>query len=258
MILRGVEISVVKAELDSVSAGLRIERVAQSTIECVRESVLRALMQAESSGITSVAFAALGCTDGGLPKAHSSKVIAQEIFRYIKDVPFGKTPQVTSITIAVDDDDTKAVFVKNIEGYIGYMSHKGLLGPYLTVDGIVEYDNGIVLIERTNPPLGYALPGGFVDYGETVEHAVVREIKEETNLEFSDIVLLGVTSDPTRDARFHTVSVVYYGKGSGMLRAGDDACAAHVFALDALPQEIAFDHRQLIEKYIAKKNARCA
>jgi len=257
MVIRGVEIRVVIGDVASLPAGVCVVSVLEPTIDCVRKTVLDALGKADAAGTSAVVFGTLGLVPGGLSKAHSSKVIAQEIFRYIKDVPFGKSPHVTSIVVAVSDEETKKVFTKNIEGYIAYMSFKGLQGPYLTVDGIVEYDGGIVLIERTNPPLGYALPGGFVDYGETVEMAVVREIKEETNLELSAVQLLCVTSDPKRDARFHTVSVVYYGTGSGKLQAGDDACAAKVWPLDALPAEIAFDHRQLIERYIAqkKKNA---
>ena len=251
MVIRGVEIRVIVGDISSVPAGSRVDRVAEETVECVRKTAWDALARAETEGCSSIAFGALGV--GGLSLAHASKVLAQEIFRYVKDVPFGKEPALRSVIVAVADESARKVYAKNIEGYIAYMSHKGLLGPYLTVDGIVAYDGGIVLIERTNPPLGWALPGGFVDYGETVETAVVREIKEETNLEFTDVELLCVSSDPKRDARFHTVSVVYYGKGSGELRAGDDACGAKVFPLDALPEGIAFDHRELIRRYIAKQ-----
>ncbi|MDX1294939.1 MAG: NUDIX hydrolase, partial [Sulfurimonadaceae bacterium] len=87
--------------------------------------------------------------------------------------------------------------------------------PYLTVDGIIELYNadeqlvGVVLIERKNPPHGWALPGGFVDVGETVEAALVREMKEETSLDVEIVSLQGVYSDPARDPRFHTASVVY-------------------------------------------------
>jgi ADP-ribose pyrophosphatase YjhB (NUDIX family) len=251
MVIRGVDISVVIGDPSAQGIGDVVAAAFEPTIDAVRKTACEALLRADAAGISAIAFGALGFVDGGLTATHASKVLAQEIFRYVKDVPFGREPAVHRVVVAVADEATKKVYVKNIEGYIAYMSHKGLLGPYLTVDGIVAYQNGIVLIERTNPPLGWALPGGFVDYGETVETAVVREIKEETNLEFTDIDLLCVSSDPKRDARFHTVSVVYVGKGSGELRAGDDACGAKVFPLDALPQGIAFDHRALIERAIA-------
>lgn len=87
--------------------------------------------------------------------------------------------------------------------------------PYLAVDGIIQvYDKnenfkGIVLIERKNPPMGLAIPGGFVDVGETVQQAVIREMKEETSLDIKILGILGVYSDPNRDPRFHTASVVF-------------------------------------------------
>jgi ADP-ribose pyrophosphatase YjhB (NUDIX family) len=103
-----------------------------------------------------------------------------------------------------------------------------------------------------NPPLGWAFPGGFVDYGETVEGAVKREIKEETNLDFFDFKLLGVYSEPKRDARFHTISTVFYGKGKGELKAASDAKNVKIYVVDSLPEKIAFDHRQIIKDYVER------
>ena len=129
--------------------------------------------------------------------------------------------------------------------------------PYVTVDGIIElYDRdenleGIVLIERKNPPYGWALPGGFVDVGERVEAALVREMKEETSLDVEIVSLLGVYSDPARDPRFHTVSVVYRCKAYGTAVAQDDAKALEVIPKDALMQrDLVFDHRQIILDYL--------
>jgi 8-oxo-dGTP diphosphatase len=129
-------------------------------------------------------------------------------------------------------------------------------GPRLTVDVVIERAPGggrgrgaIVLVRRSNPPPGWALPGGFVDEGERVEDAARREALEETGLEVTLRGLLGVYSDPARDPRFHTTSVVYVGTGEGEPRGGDDAREARVFALDGLPAEIAFDHRAIIEDY---------
>lgn len=178
----------------------------------------------------------------------ASKIFTQEIFKYLKE---NDDYALRYLTVVVAEKDFK-IYKKNIEGYLSYMLYKGLLGPYVTVDGIVEYEDGIVLIERSNPPLGYALPGGFVDYGESVETAVVREIKEETNLDFYDFKLLKVSSEPDRDPRFHTVSIVYYGKGKGQLCAGDDAANAYVFKISDLPKEMAFDHGQLLDEYLKK------
>jgi len=125
--------------------------------------------------------------------------------------------------------------------------------PYPTVD-IIIYDplHGVALIERKNPPHGWALPGGFVDYGESVENAAVREAKEETGLDVTLTGLLGVYSDPDRDPRMHTMSVVFTAQTSRpeSARAGDDAGNLAFFALEALP-ELAFDHGKILADFKA-------
>lgn len=121
--------------------------------------------------------------------------------------------------------------------------------PSLTVDCIIEKDNKVLLISRKNYPFGYALPGGFVDYGESVEQAVIREIKEETNLDIAEPKLFGVYSDPARDPRSHTVSVVFYAKTSANPMAGDDAKDLGFFDLDNLPESIVFDHLKILKDY---------
>lgn len=129
--------------------------------------------------------------------------------------------------------------------------------PYLTVDGIIEiYDKddefqGIVVIQRKNEPVGFALPGGFVDVGESVENAVVREMKEEISLDVEIEGLLGVYSDPSRDKRFHTVSVVFVCKAYGEPIGADDAKEALLVGLDSLKlDELVFDHSKIIKDYI--------
>ena len=126
--------------------------------------------------------------------------------------------------------------------------------PLLTVDIIIELPGNtnpqIVLIERKNPPPGWALPGGFVDVGETVEQAAVREAKEETSLDVSLSDLLGIYSDPTRDSRGHTVSAVYIATGSGVAKAQDDAASLVICDPRKLPGVLAFDHQKILDDYL--------
>ncbi|OYT54929.1 MAG: ADP-ribose pyrophosphatase [Candidatus Altiarchaeales archaeon ex4484_2] len=124
--------------------------------------------------------------------------------------------------------------------------------PLLTVDAVILEDNRIVLVRRRNPPFKgmWALPGGFVDYGERVEDAVEREAKEETSLVVEHGKLLGVYSKQDRDPRGHTVSVVFACRRvSGKLKASSDAAEAGWFPLDDLP-ELAFDHKRIIDDII--------
>ena len=127
--------------------------------------------------------------------------------------------------------------------------------PLLAADVIIELvdrpGRPIVLIERRNPPPGWAIPGGFVDVGESVEQAAVREAREETALEVTLMALLGVYSDPKRDARGHTASVVYVASAQGTPRAQDDAAAVGVFNPADLPANLAFDHRRILTDYLA-------
>lgn len=123
--------------------------------------------------------------------------------------------------------------------------------PIPTVDIIIELEIGIVLIERRNKPLGWALPGGFVDYGETLESAAVREAREETSLEVSNLRLLGCYSDPARDDRMHTISTVFIATGQGVPHAADDALNLAIFELSSLPKHLCFDHARILADYAA-------
>jgi ADP-ribose pyrophosphatase YjhB (NUDIX family) len=141
--------------------------------------------------------------------------------------------------------------------------------PFPTVDIIIEteyYDsnnaaplrepkhceNGIVLIKRKNPPHGWALPGGFVDYGETLESAAIREAQEETCLDVTLSCQLGAYSDPSRDPRHHSISVVFVAKATGSPKAADDAEEVGIFKAHALPKPLVFDHEKILRDYFKK------
>ena len=140
--------------------------------------------------------------------------------------------------------------------------------PKPTVDAVIDVGAGVVLIKRKNPPHGWALPGGFVDEGERVEAAAVREAREETGLDVTLLDLLYVYSDPQRDTRMHTISIVFTARAEGQPRAADDAADVQVVPhaslvqmlsaeqprLDGLP--LAFDHAEILRDYIAWRNGR--
>lgn len=141
--------------------------------------------------------------------------------------------------------------------------------PFPTVDIIIEIhdgtsaetepsnksrssETGVVLIKRKNPPFGWALPGGFVDYGESLETAAVREAKEEISLDVTLSYQLGAYSDPSRDPRHHTISVVFVAKAHGMPIAADDATAVGIFDAHTLPAPLVFDHDKILRDYFKK------
>ncbi len=128
--------------------------------------------------------------------------------------------------------------------------------PFPTVDIIIEYeDQGLVLIERQKPPHGWALPGGFVEYGESLEAAAVREAKEETGLEVKLLGQLHSYSDPQRDPRHHTITTVFVALGTGTPEAASDAKSLAIFPVDKLPQNLAFDHSKILEDYLKVRRA---
>lgn len=125
------------------------------------------------------------------------------------------------------------------------------IAPLVTVDIIIRYKGGIVLIDRLKEPFGWALPGGFVEFGETVEQAAIREAKEETDMDIQIERQFHVYSEPKRDPRgFHSITIVIIADGMGTLKAGDDAKDVKVFSLDKPLPKMPFDHNRILQDYV--------
>jgi ADP-ribose pyrophosphatase YjhB (NUDIX family) len=213
----------------------------------VRRACADEIANAARQGKTSVRLPAFGSAPGGFPLIGCAKILAQEILRAGRE---GRG-SLTEIIICLDRPETVTLFEKQIFGYLEHVMRDLAWGPYVTTDIIIAINGGIVIIERTNPPFGWALPGGFVDSGESLEAAAAREAREETGLDLTDLKQFHVYSDPSRDPRFHTVSTVFTARGIGTPLAGDDAKGLKVVPLAELPSlQYAFDHGQVIRDYL--------
>jgi 8-oxo-dGTP diphosphatase len=218
----------------------------------VRWACRSALERANELKIRSIALPALGCCGGSFPVIASAKIMAQEILRHVRETE----TSLKKIILCLSSQEEYDAFRKNALGYLDYILNK-LKSPFLTVDAIIEIEGGIVIIKRSNPPFGWALPGGFVDYGESLEEAVVRESKEETNLDITGIRQFHTYSDPVRDPRFHTVGTVFIAQAKGTPAAGDDAAGLEVVKLSQIEtREFAFDHKRIIQDYIKFKESK--
>lgn len=216
----------------------------------IRNSCRNSLRVADELGVKSIVFPALGCGVGGFALLASAKVMAQEVWRYLREEKSG----LQEITFCLYDQEAYDVFDQGVIKYLEHILYKMQNGPFSTVDALIEIDGGVVLIKRKNPPFGWALPGGFVDYGESLEDAVVREAKEETNLTLTEIKQFHTYSDPKRDPRFHTIGTVFIAKAKGKPQAGDDAGDLKIVKLSEIAKlDLAFDHKKILEDYIEYK-----
>jgi 8-oxo-dGTP diphosphatase len=273
--IRGIEVEMVEVDparagaegyvLDESAAGaagyasrgpagpveMRVSAVGEGGIQderTVRAALAVSLAQAGRLALASLALPAFGAGPGGPGPVAAGKIAAQEIIRFARE----GQGSLRTIRLCCPDGRSFAAVEKAVTGYIAHFLDVLLWGPFVTVDALIRVPGpGIVLVKRSNPPFGYALPGGFVDYGESLEEAVRREAFEETGLELLDLRQLHTYSDPGRDPRFHTITTVFTARATGNPAAGDDAAAVHVAAeqeIASLP--FAFDHRAVLEDYL--------
>jgi O-acetyl-ADP-ribose deacetylase (regulator of RNase III)/ADP-ribose pyrophosphatase YjhB (NUDIX family) len=216
----------------------------------IRDSCRSSLKVAEKLKIKSIAFPALGCGVGRFPELAAAKIMAQEIFRHLKE----NESFLKEITFCLFDKKAYETFQGGVISYLEYIINKLQSGPFTTVDAIIEIDDCIVLIKRSNPPFGWALPGGFVDYAESLEEAVKREAKEETGLDIVNIKQFHTYSDPQRDPRFHTIGTVFIAQAGGNPQAGDDAAGLELVRPAEIKNfDFAFDHKKILEDYLKYK-----
>lgn len=219
----------------------------------IRNSCANSLRVAEDLKIKSIAFPALGCGVGGLPFLASAKIMGQEVFRHLRE----EETKLITIIICLYGKDAYEAFQKGVLGYLEYITQKVQRGPFTTVDAIIEIDGVIVVIQRSNPPFGWALPGGFVDYGESLEDAVIREAKEETGLDLTELQQFHTYSKPDRDPRFHTIGTVFIAKAKGKPKAGDDAAGLKIVRLSEISKlDLTFDHKKILADYIKHKEGK--
>lgn len=214
----------------------------------VRQACRNALRVATELNLQSIAFPALGCGVGGFPVPGAAKIMAQETLRLLK----GSPTSLKEIIFILYDQKSYDIFKRDALGYLDYIVYQ-LKNPFCCIDIIIETEEGIVLIERTNPPYGWAIPGGFVDYGESLEQAAQREAEEETSLHIENVQQFHTYSNPDRDPRFHTISTVFLATAKGQPRAGSDAAKVRVYKENKLPPQMAFDHRRILEDYLSWK-----
>lgn len=251
MNVRGTEIQVECVAAQDADAEYALHPASVPAMDAADEASVRAacaqaIAAAREKSAASLALPAMGIVKGMSPVI-SAKILVQEAIRVARAGGSG----LTRIVLCCPDRDAYDAFARAANGYLRHLLDVLIWGPFVTVDAIIEVPAGVVLVKRSNPPLGLALPGGFVDYGESLETAVRREAKEETGLDLLDLRQFHTYSDPSRDPRFQTVTTVFTARAEGTPRAGDDAADLRVVPRDSLEGlSFAFDHAQVLRDWL--------
>ncbi len=211
--------------------------------EKIKLAIRDILKIAEEKKINSIAFSVLWLQEK-ISLKDFSRIMIREISTYLEKKSFLK-----EIVFILPDKKSSFFFRELVADCIGYIEREKGTYPIPTVDIIIELKEKIVLIKRKNPPYGWAIPGGFVEYAESLEAAATREAKEETNLSLQNLFQFHTYSNPGRDPRFHTISTVFIAQGKGNPEAKSDALELGIFNLQDLPGKFAFDHKKIIKDY---------
>jgi O-acetyl-ADP-ribose deacetylase (regulator of RNase III) len=216
--------------------------------EVIRQATRSSLEITKQKEIKSLAFCALGCGVGRFPLDKAARIMLEEVIKYAK-----WNHNLKKVIFVLYEDKAYKIFLDILSERFSRTMEKLTENPIPTIDIIIDRNQEIVLIKRKNPPFGWALPGGFCELNETVETGAFREAEEETGLQVKDLKQFHVYSDPERDPRFHTISVVFTAKADGEPKAASDAKEARFFSEDNLPDEIAFDHKKIIDDYFKSR-----
>ncbi len=255
MKIKGVEVGVARGNAKArgvfvVGGVLRDKAGLYANEKKARASVCAALRSSNKRRKRELGFFVSERSCSVFPPVGLSKILAQEIYRHIKE----DNTCLEKIFISVEGKKLAYLFDKTITGYLWHLVDVLTQGPLMTVDTLIEVRGGIVLIKRSNPPFGWALPGGFVDYGESLERAAGREASEETGLRVKNLKQMHTYSEPGRDSRFHTVTTVFVCQADGHPKAASDAAEADVFGpRDWQRLHLAFDHKKVLADYLKFK-----
>jgi len=245
-----VETQAGKLKAKNVIHAVTVGPMKETNQDIIRKAVKSSLECAARLKVQSMAFPALGTGVGGFPLVGSGKIMVQEIIKFLRNADH----HLQQVTFCLYDTESYKEFNDSMRKYMHHLVEILGPGPYVTVDIIIELPHGIILIERSNPPYGWSLPGGFLDYGENLERAAIREAKEETNLDLINLRQFHTYSNPNRDPRFHTISTVFIAQGRGTAQSGSDAKDLKVVRYEDLPQlEYAFDHKDIIKEYLMER-----
>ncbi len=256
MLVKATEFKIIQTDMNKIAKNAHFVTTTfkgKLNERSVRQAFRAVFAKAKKNKKDKVIFPALGIKEN-FPVIAVAKILAQEILRFCR----AYSMTFKEMVLVVSNKETLCLFEKQVYGYIRHVQEDLSCGPYSTVDIIIEYKGGIVVIERTNPPYGFALPGGFVDNGESLEHAAMREAKEETNLDLKNLKQFHTYSDPRRDPRFQTIATVFTAQGKGVLRSGDDAKGAELMNIkEILKHNFAFDHKKIIGDYLKMRMRAC-